>query len=183
MRTIAVAAALTLALAACGQNPPQQKSGAAPYALANLQKMSKAADGADGSGCLSDSGTLADGAWFGYVTAWNAAGLTLDPACFFTGEEAANAATARNDESPPPNDFYIANDTKVVRQIPVAAGAKGVRVTHTSDGGVTNEDTTYADLIVKPGTYQSCPSQDQGCPVWVFVNGGAATEVAVQYLP
>jgi hypothetical protein len=63
------------------------------------------------------------------------------------------------------------------------AGAKAVRVTHDSTGGVESQNTTYTNLVANPGTYQKCPSADQSCPVWVFVNGGAATEVAIQYLP
>lgn len=189
MRPIVLAVLALLALAACEQQkqpqqqqPPQtSQAGGTPFAYANLQTMPKAADGADGSGCLADSGPLPDGIWFGFVRGWTATSVDLDPACWFTGPEAAKAATARNDESPPPNDFFIANDSTVVRAIPVPANAKALRVTHDKDGGIANQNTTYADLVANSGTYNQCPGD--GCPVWVAVNGGVVTEVSMQYLP
>jgi hypothetical protein len=193
MRTIVLAVPVLLVLAACEQQKPAQQqpqapqppaktqTGGAPFAYANVQTMPKAADGADGSGCLTDSGPLPDGIWFGFVRGWTATSVDLDPACWFTGPEAAAAATARNDESPPPNDFFIANDSKVVRTIPVPPNAKALRVTHDKGGSIANENTTYADLVANSGTYNQCPGD--GCPVWVAVNGGAVTEVSMQYLP
>jgi hypothetical protein len=185
MRTITIAILTASALAACEQQkqPPQQQQDAAPkFTVANFRALPKAADGAEGSGCLADAGPLPDGAWFGFVRAWDQSGIDLDPACFYTGAAAAKEAAARNEESPPPNDFFIANDSKAVRRIPVAPGAAAIRVTHNKDGGVTmDQRTTYADLITNPGTYQRCP--DEFCTVWIYVNGGAATEVQMQYLP
>jgi hypothetical protein len=132
MRTTVTAVSLlsiSLVVAACEQQkPPQQQqqapqpqktqSGGAPFAYANVPTMPKAADGADGSGCLSDSGPLPDGMWFGYVRAWTATSLDLDPACVYSGAEAAKVAAAHNEESPPPNDFFVANDSAAVRTIP-----------------------------------------------------------------
>ncbi len=183
MRTIAGVVPLVLALAACGQQNPstQQQTTAPKFTVAALQAMPKAPDGADGSGCLADAGTLPDGAWFGFVRGWDQTGIDLDPACFYTGAEAAKAATAHNDESPPPNDFFIANDTKVVRRIPAGASAAAYRVTHDKDGGVTTQKITFGELVTNSGTYQKCP--DELCGVWVYVNGGTATEVQMQYLP
>jgi hypothetical protein len=99
----------------------------------------------------------------------------------FTGAEAAKEATKRGDESPPPNDFFVANDSKAVRKIPVAPGTPALRVTNGADGGIANQTTTYADLVANPGSYVICPGD--GCPVWVAVNGGAVTEVSMQYFP
>jgi hypothetical protein len=194
MRTIVLAAPVLLLLAACEQQkqpqqqqqpeqPPPQltQAGGAPFSYAKVQTMPKAKDGADGSGCLADSGLLPDGIWFGYARAWTATSVDLDPACMFTGPEAAKAATAHNDESPPPNDFFIANDSAAVRKIPVAATATAFRVTHDKDGNIDNQTTSYADMVTNPGTYNQCPGD--GCPVWVAVNGGIATEVSMQYLP
>jgi hypothetical protein len=192
MRTIALAIPVLLGLAACEQQkqPPQQQQTSqppkvqtsnTPFAYANVPTMAKAADGADGSGCLADGGPLPDGIWFGFVKAWTAMSLDLDAACMFTGPEAAKAATARNDESPPPNDFFIANDSAVVRTIPVAPDTAALRVTHDKSGNIDNQKTTYADMVANPGTYTPCPGN--GCPVWVAVNGGVVTEVSMQYLP
>lgn len=185
MRTVAfVVAALAMPLASCEQQkqPQQQtKSSGAQFAYAKVPAMPKAADGADGSGCLSDGGPLPDGIWFGYVRAWTALSIDLDPACMYTGAEAVKQATARGEESPPPNDFLIANDSLAVRKIPVAANAKGLRVTHDKDGGVENQNVGYAEMVANSGTYIQCPGD--GCLVWVAVNGGVATEVSMQYLP
>lgn len=190
LSSIAFALPCVLLLAACEQQKqpqqqppqtPQAQTGAAPFAYANVQTMPKAADGADGSGCLADTGPLPDGIWYGNAKAWTATSIDLDAACMFTGPEAAAAATARNQESPPPNDFFIANDSAVVRKIPVAANATALRVTHSSSGDIDNQKTTYADMVANPGTYVKCPGDD--CSVWVAVNGGVATEVSMQYLP
>jgi hypothetical protein len=192
MRAIVLAIPVLLALAACEQQKPKQQQqqpqpqkmetgGGGPFAYANVPTMPKAADGADGSGCLADSGALPDGIWFGYVMAWTPTSLDLDPACIYTGAEAVKQATAAGEESPPPNDFFIANKTSTTRTIPVAANATALRVTHDANGAMDNQNTTYADMVANPGTYNKCPGE--GCPVWVAVNGGVATEVSMQYFP
>lgn len=68
-----------------------------------------------------------------------------------------------------------------MRTIPVAANATALRVTHDQNGEMANQSTTYADMVANPGSYNQC--QGDGCPVWVAVNGGVATEVSMQYLP
>jgi hypothetical protein len=188
MRVFIAMAAAAAALAACTKAPIDDETGPAQdalgvekYSSTALQTMGKAADGADGSGCLADAGDLPDGAWFGFAPAWDAAGIDFDPACFFTGEEAAKEAASRGEESPPPNDFFIVNDAVAVRRVPVAEGVAALRITHDKDGGVTQEQTTFADLVAQPGTYLPCPGEI--CPVWIYVNGGAVTEVQMQYLP
>jgi len=45
--------------------------------------------------------------------------MSFDLACWFTGTAAADAALEARDESPPPNDYYIRNDTDRVRAMPV----------------------------------------------------------------
>ncbi len=45
--------------------------------------------------------------------------VTLDYIQFLTGDEAAAAAEAHGDESPPPNDYYIVNDNPQLREFPV----------------------------------------------------------------
>jgi hypothetical protein len=173
---------LALALAACAREQQQREAETqAPPKYSFAQEMPETADGAAGSGCLADEGPLEDGVWFGIVAAWDDSGIDLDPACFFTGEGAAREAAARGDESPPPNDFFIVNDSKAVRRIPVDGAAKAVRVTHDSSGGIATEFTDFADLVANPGTYMMCPGEF--CPVWLYVNDGAVTEVAMQYLP
>jgi hypothetical protein len=188
---IALAAGLAvLALAACNSNSkqaqtttqkPQAGATSTTFSHKNFKTMPDAADGASGSGCLADTGPLPDGAWFGFVSAWNASGIELDAACWYDGAPAAKQAADRGEESPPPNDFFIANDSKALRHIDVAAGVPALRVTHDKNGSVTEENTTYGDLVANSGTYITCPGE--GCALWVYVNGGQVTEVAMQYLP
>ncbi|MGB7964344.1 MAG: hypothetical protein WCF12_15490 [Propionicimonas sp.] len=64
--------------------------------------------------------------------------LSVDFVLFLTGWEAADAATAHGDESPPPNDYYILNDTTTVREFPVLVGID-VHVVVNPDG-TTNPD-------------------------------------------
>ena len=186
MRGIGLAVLAAMALAACEQptqtpQQPQQQTDAPKFTAKTMRSLPKTADGAEGSGCLAEGGALPDGAWFGFVRAWDQSGIDLDLACMYSGAAAAKVATAHNDESPPPNDFYIANDSKTARRIPVAPAATAARVTHDASGGIKTEDTTYADLVANPGSYQQCPAEF--CAVWVYVNNGAATEVQMQYLP
>ena len=166
-------------LAACGEKPAPPVR--VTFSYTALGKMPPGPGGALGSGCLSDAGGLPDGAWFGFARAWDAHGLDFDAACFYTGEPAAREAAARGDESPPPNDFYIVNDGTGMRRIAVTPEATAFRVSNQPDGPVAMGRTTYGDLVANPGTYMKCPGE--WCAVWVFVNGGAVSEVAMQYLP
>ncbi len=74
--------------------------------------------------------------------------LSVDFVLFLTGWEAADAAAARGDESPPPNDYYIVNDTPTIREFPVQAGID-VRVVVNPDGTTNTEgyDLPLADWI------------------------------------
>lgn len=181
-----LAAIAALTLAACTnetQTEAQSTTASAPedYAYMKLETMPPAPDGAGGSGCLADGAAITDGVWFGFPTAWDQSEIEFDAACMFSGEAAAQQATARGEESPPPNDFIIVNDSAYLHKIPVGPGARAVRVTHDSTGSITTEFTTYEDLLAKPSTYLSCPGD--GCPIWVFVSGGVAVEIAQQYTP
>lgn len=71
--------------------------------------------------------------------------LSVDFVLFLTGWEAADAATAHGDESPPPNDYYIVNDTTTVREFPVQAGIE-VHVVVNPDG-TTNADGYNLPLL------------------------------------
>ena len=53
-----------------------------------------------------------------------AAELDFDLACWFTGAAAEAAATEDGEESPPPNDYYIRNDSDRLRIHPVDSGTK-----------------------------------------------------------
>jgi hypothetical protein len=135
--------------------------------------------GASGSGCAPGAGVLPDGAWFGHAVRWDAAGIDFDLACIYFGDPAVAEAATRKLEKPP-NGFLIVNDGKVLRRVSVASGAIGYRLVDVGER-IALERTTYASLIVDSGRYQPCPAE--WCPVWVFINAGAASEVMQQYIP
>lgn len=64
--------------------------------------------------------------------------LSVDFVLFLTGWEAADAAAARGDESPPPNDYYIVNDSTVEREFAVRPGID-VHVVVNPDGTTNPE--------------------------------------------
>jgi hypothetical protein len=59
--------------------------------------------------------------------------VRVDYVELLTGEEAAEAASARGDESPPPNDYYVSNDELTLHELPVRPDAQ-VRVVIDQDG-------------------------------------------------
>ncbi len=71
---------------------------------------------ADGSGCTpASTDTLPAGRWYGFITDANADELSFDLACWFTGTAAEAAASEDGAESPPPNDYYVRNDSDRLR--------------------------------------------------------------------
>jgi hypothetical protein len=131
---------------------------------------------AHGSGCAPGPGPLPDGIWFGFPTAWTTSSMDFDLACFYSGDAATAQATARGEESPPPNDYIITNDNPTLRNVPVAAGATGYRL----DNNIATVPVPFADFIADQGEFQNC---FQFCLMWLYVNGGAVTEIVSQYVP
>jgi len=108
--------------------------------------------------------------------------LTLDYIQFLTGDEAANAAAERGDESPPPNDFYIVNDNPRLREFPIQPGIT-VRVV-AEDGGTVNPEGY--DLSLDDWLAQiTGPEADAYLAsfYWVTITDGTITAIEQQYLP
>ncbi len=131
---------------------------------------------ADGSGCSPGPGDLPDGVWFGSPAVWTATSMDVDLLCFYSGDAATAEASARGEESPPPNDYLITNDNPTLRALPVAPDAIGYRL----DGNAEFQQVPFADFIVDPGMFQACPDF---CIVWIYVNDGQVTEVVSQFVP
>jgi len=133
-------------------------------------------DTADGSGCVAGNPTaLPAGVWFAFAVSWNTAQVELDLACWYTGAAADTVAAARGDSAP--GGFYIVNDNPLLRTMPVAAGA----VTYPMlNNGSVGGPASMADLVANPGPSNLTVAP---YPVWLFVNNGAITEIAIQYLP
>lgn len=137
-------------------------------------------DEAAGSGCSPGEGPLPDGIWFGMARAGDATTVQFDLACFFVGE-AANAAAAEDgvDEIPVPNDYYIRNENPTTRMAPVGAEA----VVHSLGASIDDgyERISWSEWLTAREGFMTCPGDS--CLVWLFVNGGAVTEVVEQYTP
>lgn len=80
---------------------------------------------AGGSGCTPASiDTLPAGRWFGFISDAASEELAFDLACWFTGDAAELAASEDLAESPPPNDYYIRNESDRLRTHPVDSAAE-----------------------------------------------------------
>jgi hypothetical protein len=111
---------------------------------------------------------LPDGLWFGFVAALDAASLPLDVACAFSGSNAQGQAQSRSEVAVKP--IYVTNDATGIRTIPVAPGAI-----------VRPLDASGA--VAAPAPLVSFASNaGSGVPmaIWVYVDGGVATEVVLQ---
>ncbi len=110
--------------------------------------------------------------------------VVADYAQFLTGAEAAASAAAHGDESPPPNDYYIANDNKKLRTLPVKSGIK-VTLTALDDG--TSDPEGYKVSLEKWAGYYAAPTADTGSitngPYWLTITDGVVTAIAEQYTP
>ncbi len=109
--------------------------------------------------------------------------ITVDYAQLLTGAEAASAATAAGDESPPPNDYYIVNENPLLRTFPVRAG---IMVTLQS-GNPSGDMDPYTVVL---GQWQDffigmSPGMEvvRDVPYWITLQNGEVTAIEEQYLP
>lgn len=110
--------------------------------------------------------------------------LTVDYLQFLTGDEAADAASARGDESPPPNDYYIVNDNPRLRTYPVD---RTIRVTLvTTAEGFSDPDGYEVDFGLFYDGLQGMSGEVPGMwdtPYWITIEDGTITAIEAQYLP
>ena len=97
-----------------------------------------------------------NGTYYGYVRSFKKAtgySAGIDFAQFLTGAAAAKAATAHGDESPPPNDYYILNESTKVRTYPVSSGASIVVLGWKGADATQRATIPRSDFLtaVKPG--------------------------------
>lgn len=165
------------------RKPSLRKRGSVPRAVAVVTVLLVAVFGLSGctpvpeqSGCTVGS-TLTGGVWFGFVKApVGTSSLQFDLACFYTGGNAALAASEDGAESPPPNDYYIRNNNPALRSVPIDSSTV-YRITSTMGGGdlVTVNRSTFATRVAA--------TSGPGLAVWVYVSGGRTVKVEQQYLP
>lgn len=133
------------------------------------------ADRASGSGCSPGTGDLPDGEWFGYVEGISSAHIEFDLACWFGGVPAADAAAEDGHESPPPNDYYIRNESNTVRTVAISATVEVSKLVDT--GGADLESVSYTDWSGGWATRNHQPG------VWITIDGGAIVNITEQYVP
>lgn len=108
--------------------------------------------------------------------------LEVDYIQFLTGKEAADAATAHGDESPPPNDYYIVNDNPALREFPVQEGISVLTVVN--DDGTSNPAghtltlDEWVDRITGPNA-----DAFRSSFYWITVSEATITTIEQQYLP
>jgi len=150
------------------------------YTVANYGLFPPVFAGTDahGSGCAPGSPTLPDGIWFGFVTSVTTTAYSFDLACFWTGQAAVDHATANGDEA---FDFYIGNDNPTLRTVTFDPAGTAYWI-DASASDLTPQPIPMPDWPSNTGShYVPCPGQS--CAVWVYINGGVATELVEQYLP
>jgi len=165
---------MTAALSGCGGS--EQPGGAAGTPATTVAPTSTA-----GGPATSEPVMLADGRHPFYLKSVDPdqQTITFDLIQFFTGDAAAKAAAEDNQESPPPNDYYIRNVNPRLRTLPVAAGAPiTVNVLAAQATGSSTKDVsvTLAELA-------SYFPNSGTPPFWITVEQGQVTKIAQQYLP
>lgn len=115
-------------------------------------------------------------------TGTNKYSITADYAQFLTGKAAATAATAHGDESPPPNDYYIVNDNKLLRVLPVKQGST-VTLNDKADGTIVADG--YTASMSQFAALMSGPDADRFKSVgyWLTITDGVVTHIAEQWVP
>jgi len=108
--------------------------------------------------------------------------LTFDLAYFYTGEEAAQEAADRGDESPPPNDYYIVNDNPKLRTLPIGPDTV---VRYVPDGTCCNLKAGDIDAWSEAvnGTAPTDYPDMRYTGWWITVRDGAIERVAMQWVP
>lgn len=150
------------------------------YSVANHRSFPdplSGSQGAHGSGCVVGGDNLPDGIWFGFIRSADASKLSIDVACFWTGQLASVRAAANGDEAV---DFYVENQNPKVRSVP--RSSTGTAYWLDKIGAPETQATPMANWPnTSAAAFQECPGEY--CAVWLFVNGGSVTELVEQYLP
>lgn len=107
-----------------------------------------------GSGCSPGTDELPDGAWFGWITDTDTAAVGFDLACLWPGRTETAAS----------------NDAARIRSIPTVEDTR-VYVGDT-------ESVPYSQWLFTDTSVGNAPGLPASAPFWVFVNDGAATEIA-----
>lgn len=149
---------------------------------------------ADGSSDVPVAGSeLVEGDYFAVLTGVDVAAGTVDVdvAVFYSGQAAVEYLATHHpeQENPPPNGYWIANDSPVVRTLPLADDVRVWDWCRLADGGLGFAERTPAEWAAAPAMgEQSCdagPALGRGGDevYWLQVRGGVVERVIGQYLP
>ena len=167
---------MTAVLGGCGSDEPE-----APQAPGGAAATTAAPATTEATPTTLEPAELADGRHPVYLKTVDAGQqtITFDLIQFFTGDAATKAAAEDNQESPPPNDYYIRNVNPRLRTLPVAAGAPiTVNVLAAWSTGSSTKDVSVtldelAAYFPNSGT----------APFWITVEQGQVTKIAQQFVP
>lgn len=122
-----------------------------------------------GSGCSPGSDTLPDGIWAGWIAARLAGQVDFDLACLH----------------PTPEEPRISNQSTRLRTVPIAENAVVYAIKNDGHIGTAVPYQTWQIAPVNRWceAVMIAPFFPSGCPVWVYVNGGTATEIVEFWLP
>lgn len=178
---VAIALLASLAIAGCGtaaSDTPASPTIASSPDTTQLDATSTTATAAPSS---TAAVVLADGRHPAYLREVDLASRTIviDVVEFFTGAEAAKAASEDGQESPPPNDYYIRNVNKRLRRLPVVPTARiTVNVLGSDETGDATKDLPVD--LVKLASY--FPTEISPL-FWVTVRNDQIDTLAEQFLP
>lgn len=134
-------------------------------------------DLASGSGCKPGSvDSLPDGEWYGFIVDVDESAAEFDLACWFTGDAAEMAASEDGAESPPPNDYYVRNESEAPRTLAVGSSAEVEYLTNSGDP-TTEATSSYAEWSAEWEIDEFVPGY------WVTVEDGVVTQIVQQYVP
>jgi hypothetical protein len=102
--------------------------------------------------------------------------VEFDLACWFTGDAAAQAAAEDGEESPPPNDYYIRNDSDTLRTVPIGAGAEVIWFPEFGDP-TSEATTTYEEWIA------AIEGREFEVGTWLTIEGGEVVAIREQWVP
>lgn len=132
---------------------------------------------ASGSGCVPPAGDgLPDGRWYGLVDEARSGDLTFDLACWFSGTAAEVAATEDGEESPPPNDYYVRNESDRLRTLPLG---DAVDVTWYPDGG----DPANVATVGYDQWRTDRDARAFDLAVWLVIENDVVVAVEEQWVP
>jgi hypothetical protein len=167
---------MTAVLGGCGSDEPET-----PGAPGGAAATTAAPTTTGAPATTIEPAELADGRHPVYLKTVDAGQqtITFDLIQFFTGDAATKAAAEDNQESPPPNDYYIRNVNPRLRTLPVAAGAPitvNVLAAQTTGSSTKDVSVTLDELAAyfpNSGT----------APFWITVEQGQVTKIAQQFVP